>query len=413
MVQPLQDSTNMTKENLNIAIVCGHFIPDIGYIEEQLAKAFSFLEHNTHVFTTNQISPSVKHILDGKQLKEGTETNNIYGYSITRLPVYFKLGQMVKSNGLFDALKKLEPDIIVVIGLGKLFPIPILDFKCGQSKLIVLLNDNEDSFSIEAGIKGVVQSIKKYILRTFFKNIAYIAAVKYADKFITYTPSTIDIVKTYIPISLHKIFLSKTSKITLGYDHLQFYYDKSVRKTKRSELNLNDQSILICTATRITKFKNIERMVEIVSGLMEEGYDINYVIAGFGNDTYNKTLRKQIESHKHSNRITCLPFQDHKSLFQLFNAADIGFWSIHIITQYMAMGTGLPVILPNKKYLENIIIETKNGFLYSENGEGESLKQTLENINLNKFNREELASYNKSRYSFQTIAKQIITSVDL
>ena len=47
---------------MKIAIVCGHFLPSMGYIEVHLANAFHKLNHEIKVITTNVIPSYVKNI---------------------------------------------------------------------------------------------------------------------------------------------------------------------------------------------------------------------------------------------------------------------------------------------------------------------------------------------------------------
>ena len=47
---------------MKIAIISGHFMPDVGYQEVYLARAFSRLGHQVQVITSNKPSPSAKNI---------------------------------------------------------------------------------------------------------------------------------------------------------------------------------------------------------------------------------------------------------------------------------------------------------------------------------------------------------------
>ena len=47
---------------MKIAIVSGHFMPDVGYQEVYLARALSRLGHQVRIITSNKPSPSVKHL---------------------------------------------------------------------------------------------------------------------------------------------------------------------------------------------------------------------------------------------------------------------------------------------------------------------------------------------------------------
>ncbi len=50
---------------MRIAIATGHFMPEIGYQEVYLARAYSRLGHEVKVFTSTLISPTGKNVLKG------------------------------------------------------------------------------------------------------------------------------------------------------------------------------------------------------------------------------------------------------------------------------------------------------------------------------------------------------------
>ena len=291
------------EQQQKIAIVCGHFMPEVGYVEVQMAKALHRLGHDVHVFTSNLISPSVKDKLQSVvDYQEGTSTQN--GFQVTRFKPYFSIGQMVKCKGLVEAVEAFQPQLIVVIGLGKLFPKPVLEADFPNVRKVVLLADNEDSFDRFKGVKGISKQLKKQTLRKLYKDPMYKLAVIKADQFYAYTPSAPDVVLNYIPVDLHETFQQKVKPLSLGFDKEEFYYDQAIRKRKREELGWKEDDIVLITATRITPFKNIERVVNVVNQLNEEGKMVKYFIAGFGTDHFSQKLKKYIASKKHAAQIT-------------------------------------------------------------------------------------------------------------
>ncbi|MBL4594477.1 MAG: hypothetical protein JKX68_11780, partial [Flavobacteriales bacterium] len=276
-----------------ITIVCGHFMPEVGYVEVQMAKALHRLGHEVHVFTSSLHSPSVKDKLqEATSYQVGTTDQN--GFEVTRFKPYFSVGQMVKCKGLVEGVTQFQPDLIVVIGLGKLFPKPILEANFPNSKKVVLLADNEDSFDRFKGIKGIGKQLKKQTLRRFYKDPMYKLGVTEADEFYAYTPSAPDVVLNYIPVNLHETFKQKVKPLSLGFDEAEFNYDPTLRKQKREELGWNEEEKVLITATRITPFKNIERVVNVVNQLNEDGKPVKYIIAGFGTDNFSQKLKKYI-----------------------------------------------------------------------------------------------------------------------
>ena len=141
---------------MKIAIVCGHFIPSMGYLEVHLANAFHKLNHKVKVITTNVIPAYVKNI---SNLSESTP------YEIIRLTPSFSMGQMIKAKGLVEAVQKFDPQLVICIGVGKLFPKPIYKLKDRDFRLITLLGDNEETYTA----KGYTKKLKNSLIQQFEK----------------------------------------------------------------------------------------------------------------------------------------------------------------------------------------------------------------------------------------------------
>ena len=99
---------------MRIAIVCGHFMPEVGYVEVQMAKALSRLGHDVHVFTSNLLSPSVKAKLEPTPCYS-LGTSEYRKIQVTRFKAHFSLGQMVKCRGLEEGVHQFQPDVILII----------------------------------------------------------------------------------------------------------------------------------------------------------------------------------------------------------------------------------------------------------------------------------------------------------
>ena len=90
---------------MKIAIISGHFMPDVGYQEVYLARAFSRLGHQVQVITSNKPSPSAKNIKKS-DYAIGLVKDKNFNYSVFRLRAAIKLGTNVISFGLKEALIK-------------------------------------------------------------------------------------------------------------------------------------------------------------------------------------------------------------------------------------------------------------------------------------------------------------------
>ena len=97
---------------MRIAIVCGHFIPQIGYIEVQLARVLPKLGHEVCVFTTDKVPGIVKGVVTNS-FEQGTSKDDVYEYEVNRLPGKVVGGQMVRANGLKEAVDSWSPELVI------------------------------------------------------------------------------------------------------------------------------------------------------------------------------------------------------------------------------------------------------------------------------------------------------------
>jgi len=269
---------------MKIAIVCGHFIPAMGYVEVYFAKELARMGHEVKVFTSSVVPSYVKAVV-----KESAEIGeeHVDGYQVLRLPHQFSVGQMIKSKGLTKAVSQYSPSLIIVIGLGKLFPEPV--FKLSkQIPIITLLGDNAESQE-SMNKKPVVDQIKQALKKRVYKK-----AVKSCKQLFSYTPESLEIVQKIVGANLASLALEKNHNISLGFDHRKFFYDAKERQDLRSQLNILDSEMVMITATRVIAQKRLESVIDEVDMLNKSGSNLKYILIGFLEDDYGSSLRKYI-----------------------------------------------------------------------------------------------------------------------
>ena len=94
-------------------------MPEVGYQEVYLARAFSRLGHQVRVFTSSRVSPSAKQVVD--DYEPGLQTDHKYGYDVLRLEPFFTFRAKVIAKGLRVALEAFKPEVTVLVSLAKLF----------------------------------------------------------------------------------------------------------------------------------------------------------------------------------------------------------------------------------------------------------------------------------------------------
>jgi glycosyltransferase involved in cell wall biosynthesis len=366
----------------------------MGYFEVHLAKAFAKLGPEVQVFTTNLVPSYVRQMVSETPTL-GTEKHSD-GYTVTRLKASWSLGQMVKASGLLEQVEAFAPDTTVVIGLGKLFPKPIFKKNANVGRVLTLLGDNEDTYD---------QSFKKRLMATL-KNPVYKAAVQHSDGLFSYTPSTPAIVKTLIPSALHSTLDQKNQQISLGFDPKHFYHNDTLRKEFQNKLNFTTEAPILITATRVTANKRLNEVVQSVDELNTEGIALNYLIIGLTSDEASQSLTHSIQNAANKNAFQSLEFQPQKELVGYYNAADLGYWPNAAISIFEALGTGLPLVLPNKQNISHILRPDIDGAYTSQNKQ--EIKTALKAWAKQGSNREQRAGEQAERFSYTSIARKIL-----
>lgn len=373
---------------MKIAIVCGHFLPSMGYLEVHLANAFHQLNHEVKVITSQLVPSYVKSV--------GKLTDNT-PYEIERLPADFSMGQMVKSKGLVQAVESFSPGLVICIGVGKLFPQPLYQLKERNFKLATLLGDNEETYTS----KSIVKKVKNTLVQQVFKKKVYLLAIKNSDVLLPYTPSTVGIVKQFVDNKSGSLLASKSKQISLGFDEKQHFYSEVERKEQREELSISNENLLV-TATRIVPEKGLEKIVDVVDEANKNRVQISYLIVGFQEDIYGEELKQYIAQKEFSDRIICKPFASSEQTRKYYNAADMAIFSRAAISIFEALATGLFILLPKQKNTSHIL--TSETGTYFEKLTVETLSESISKQKDNRSNRVNAAK----KFSYCNLAKQIL-----
>ncbi len=377
---------------MKVAIVCGHFVPALGYVEVHLANALNRLGHKVKVITSNKTSFSASHLK--------LDSDNV-SYDVARLKSWFSYGQIVVSKGITKEIENFNPDKVIVIGLGKVFPKEVFKIKNKKFELITLLGDNEDTYNNSS--KG----LKRSILQSLFKTPVYELAIKNSDRLVGYTPSTKEIVETFISEKLKSILSQKYSESSLGFDENEFYRSTSEQNRIKKDLGIKQDELVIITATRITPAKKIEKVIDAIESLTKKGLVFKYVLIGFSESEYCSQLKKYISSKQLNGVVIALPFIARQEMNNYYNIANLGLWTQAAISIFEGLATGLFLLLPDKKNVAHILTD-KMGYYYRENELSINLENSIRDYNSNIKN--EIAESANIRFSFSVIAQKILNS---
>jgi glycosyltransferase involved in cell wall biosynthesis len=356
---------------MKIGVVSAHYLPEIGYQEVHLARAYARLGHTVKVFTTTTGID-----LGGKVGKQnypaGLSKDKTYGHEILRLSSY-----SYKSKAYSSKLKKavlgFAPDILVILGVAKVFPMSLLSSKVhAKTKIVTLYGDAGEYLDRNT----LPQKVKAFVHEagyTLVKKPLYLKAIKHGDLVVLNTPETHDYFLSFVPPKLKQVYESKKLLLNLGFDPDEYFFDANTRDEKRKELGIENDEIVFMTSTRINKRKNLEKIIELISSLRKEGKKIKYILVGFLGDAYEKELKSFIQSQPDPDAFICYPFLSSKEIQKLYCAADAGIWLKAAISIQEAMGTGLPIILENKPVVNHLLKPGHNGWFYEKNNFNETI----------------------------------------
>lgn len=381
-------------------------MPEVGYQEVYLPRALSRLGHDVLVVTSDRVSPSSSSVLGGRY-EPGLTSDASHGFSILRLKAAVALGAMVLAPGVKTATEEFAPEIVIVVGVGKLFPNSLLTRK-KRYGLVVLFGDNSDWWDFSS-VGLTLRSLRSKISQRALKDLIYRRAVKYADSVCLYTPDTKRIVSSALSPSLRRSLERKQFVTSLGFDPDEFYFSADERKRGRDELGAAENDCVLVTCTRVTAKKNLERVIDCVSKLCADAYDVRYVIAGFLGDGYESRLKSYIARQPRPEIFHCYPFLDHHRMRQIYCSADVGIWLKHAISIYESMGTGLPLLLELKPSVSHLVEHGVNGWQFLESELATAMEGAVGEFRFRP--RDDIADENTGRFSYDVIARDLIASV--
>jgi glycosyltransferase involved in cell wall biosynthesis len=387
--------------------VAGHFMPEVGYQEVYLARAWSRLGHEVRVLTSDRVSPSATAVIAQHRYAPGLTYDKKYGFSVLRLRTAGQLGAMVVAPHLSRAVADFDPDVVLVLGVGKLFPYPLF-FGERSHKLIVLFGDNSDFWDFSSPAL-YFQSVRSKVSQRTLKDTVYRRALKSSDRVGLTTPETKSILASSLSPRLRQLLEEKCFFSPLGYDRDEFYFSDASREAARIELGASPEDCIFITCTRVTEKKELEQVIDRVSELRSNGLKISYVIAGFLGDEYDRRLKRYIQVQPEPQIFHCYSFLDHASTRRLYCAADVGIWRKAAISIQEAMGTGLPVLLESKPSVSHLVQDGVNGWHFSPGDLGSGMVVAVHGAHVRA--RKDIAAYNRRTLSYETIGRRLLDSV--
>lgn len=374
-----------------------------------LARAYARTGHAVKVFTS---AASVD--LGGKagkiRYREGRSIDEKYGYEILRLPA-LSFRSKAFSLQLGREVDRFAPDLLLLLGVAKGFPLPLLNASFAQRCRMVSIYGDAKEYLERNTLRQKVKALGHEAGYKILKQPLYARAVKYCHRIVLNIPESDDYFRSFLGKNLLNAYEQKKMLLNLGFDPDQYFFDFETRERQRAELGVKHDETLLVTSTRINRRKNLEKVIRLVNDLNAQGKKIKYILAGFMNDEYERELKDYISKLPFASSFLCFPFQDAEGIRRLYCAADAGLWLKAAISIQEAMGTGLPVILENKPSVNHLIREGHNGWFFGKSDFHEKVSKVLTELASNNVQRETLSRENGSWLSYDSIAEKIRNSL--
>jgi glycosyltransferase involved in cell wall biosynthesis len=385
-------------------------MPEAGYYEVHLAEALVKSGNKVRIFTSDR---SNLNLAREKIYPVGLSYDSGQGYEIERLRHWFRVGSTILCGGLLPKVQEYDPEIVLAIGVAKMFPVPVLIKKSLRRFLLYTFFGENNEYYNWTDPSAKFRSGLKFLTRNVLKKYYYQLSIKNSDKIFTYTPETLPFLKRLVNDPNKEVLESKIVSTSLGFDSTVFYYNDPEREQTRREMGIGIQDFLIVTVTRYSKSKSLEFMVDNIIKLKSEGYRAKYWIIGFIDQESMRMFREYLKMRNADEFISCFPFTDYSTLRKYQAAADVGLWCQVTISIQQSMGTGLPVILEEKKSVSHLVTPGVNGLFFVKDQLGETLKEAVRKFtpelpaDYEKMRRD-IGKFNAERFSYNKLIKQII-----
>jgi glycosyltransferase involved in cell wall biosynthesis len=391
-----------------VAVVSGHFSPEIGYQEVDLAAAFTRLGAKVIVVTSTRSSRNARAVVRESYPPGLTR---VAGYSVLRLEPRLTVGSNVLGCSVLPPIQDFAPDHVVLVGPGKLFGMDLFASDSAPWTRVAIVQDNSDGGRSEG---SVVKRSARALAHRAIKRRAYRRVVRKADRVVLNVPETREIVSKWLR-EHERARLSTTGlELRLGFDPERFFFDPEERRRWRTRYSVADDEILLATCTRAIRSKGLEDVISSVSSLRARGLAVRYVLAGVHDDAYGETLRRHAAAQPDPTAFLLLPIIRQSEMRELFCACDLGFWPRAAITIQQAMGTGLPVVLRNRPSVSHLVVPGRNGW-YMQRDEtldqafARAIAQTSAlGAEERAASRQACSDFNRAYLAYDTIALEIL-----
>ena len=199
--------------------------------------------------------------------------------------------------------------------------------------------------------------------------------------------------------------------IPSGINIDNFANDVGKKKEIRDKYKIRQDEIMLITACRLTKEKNLEFLVKSFAKISQKDQNIKFMIVGDG--AVKKDLEKMAEEFGIKDRVIFTGLVDRTEIVSLYQASDIFVFASKTETQGLvaveAMAAGSPVVAVRASGIEDIVKDGEDGFLTSESEEefSESVLKITRDNDLRK-KMSEKAKENSRKFEISPWVEKIV-----
>ncbi|MCK5123551.1 MAG: glycosyltransferase [Candidatus Pacebacteria bacterium] len=199
--------------------------------------------------------------------------------------------------------------------------------------------------------------------------------------------------------------------IPSGININNFKKDTGQKDEIRKKYNIKSDEILLITACRLTKEKNLEFLVKSFAKIKQKYSAARFMIVGDG--AVKKDLEKIAEELGIKNSIIMTGLVDRAEIVGLYQASDIFVFASKTETQGLvaveAMAAGNPVVAIKASGIEDMVKNNEDGFLTSESEEefSESVLKIINDKSLRK-QMSAQAKINSERFSISPWIRKVV-----
>ena len=373
------------------------FHPAFGYQCNPLAK-FQQLEGNEVIILTVEakyIYPVYYSFGEyGENIEQQDKTyEESTDVKIVRIPArgYIARRLVYKSKSLYEAINKINPDVILVHCLETLTAMRVLIRFKNKYPLVF------DSHMLSMASQNKFASLYEKVFQNF------ITPMIKKNKLEVIITQKDDYVNKHLGIPKEQ-----THFISFGTDTRIFYPSEEMKNKFLDEYNLSKDTFIVVSTGKLSKTKDGMLLANVAMKKFNLNRNVVFVIVANFEGEYEKNVKCTLD--RSENKIIYFPVQNYLRLPQFYQIADVCVFPNQCsMSFYDAQACGAPVISENN----NININRNshgNGFCF-EAGNVESFRKQIEKMaSMDRRDylkmRENSLNYIKENYSYSKIASQ-------